>query len=70
MSNWNLEGLSVTGKYMGEYPVSGRVVLSRVKYGGGIQHTIVLDSPLYLYERMRDRVLLDHENVESVRSAA
>jgi hypothetical protein len=70
MTNWNLEGLHVTGNYMGDYPVSGRVVLSRVKYGGGVQHTVVLDSPLYLYETVRERVLLDHENVDSVRSAA
>jgi hypothetical protein len=70
MSNWNLEGLSVTGRYMGDYPVSGRVVLSRVKYGGGVQHTVVLDSPLSLYESVRERVLLDHENIDSVRSAA
>ena len=70
MSNWNLEGLSVTGRYMGEHPVSGRVVLSRVKYGGGVQHTIVLDHPVQIYDSMRDRLLLDNENVSSVRSAA
>jgi hypothetical protein len=70
MSNWNLEGLSVTGRYMGEFPVSGRVVLSRVKYGGGIQHTVVLDEPIQIYNAVRDRVLLDHENVEFVRSVA
>jgi hypothetical protein len=70
MSNWNLEGLSVTGRYMGEYPVSGRVVLSRVKYGGGIQHTVVLNEPIQIYNAVRDRVLLDHENVEFVRSVA
>ena len=58
----------MTGNYMGDHPVSGRVVLSRVKYGGGVQHTVVLDSPLRLYETVRDRVLLDHENVVRVRS--
>jgi hypothetical protein len=69
MTNWNLEGLHVTGNYMGDHPVSGRVVLSRVKYGGGVQHTVVLDQPLHFYETVRDRVLLDHENVVRVRSA-
>ena len=68
--SWNLEGLRVTGMYMGEYPVSGLVELSRVKYGGGVQHTVVLDKPLELYSRVRYRVLLDHENVVRVRSAA
>jgi hypothetical protein len=70
MSNWNLEGLHVTGMYMGDYPVSGRVVLSRVKYGGGVQHTVVLDNPINVYSSERDRVLLDHQNVVRVRSAA
>ena len=27
---WNLEGLRVEGLYMGEFPVEGRVELSRV----------------------------------------
>ena len=68
--NWNLEGLYVTGMYMGEYPVAGRVESSRVKYGGGIQHTILLDKPLDIYSRVRERVALDHEEVVRVRSAA
>ena len=67
--SWNLEGLKVTGMYMGEFPVSGRVELSRVKYGGGVQHTVVLDEPIQVYNAVRDRVLLDHENVVRVRSA-
>ena len=66
--NWNLEGLKVTGMYMGEFPVTGRVELSRVKYGGGIQHTVVLDEPIQVYSSVRDRVLLDHENVVRVKS--
>jgi hypothetical protein len=70
MSNWNLEGLHVTGMYMGEFPVSGRVESSRVKYGGGIQHTVVLDQSVEIYSQVRDRLLLNHENVNRVRSAA
>ena len=70
MSNWNLEGLRVTGLYMGVFPVSGRVELSRVKYGGGVQHTVVLDQTVQIYGQVRDRLLLDHENVSTVRSAA
>jgi len=66
MSNWNLENLRIEGMYMGKFPVSGRVSLSRVKYGGGIQHTVVLDAPIEVYSAMRDRVLLDHENVVRV----
>lgn len=70
MGNWNLEGLRVTGMYMGEFPVSGRVESSRVKYGGGVQHTVVLDEAIQVYSAVRDRVLLNHENVTRVRSAA
>lgn len=68
--NWNLEGMKVWGNYMGEFPVSGRVELSRVKYGGGIQHTVVLDEPIQLPWRSepKDRVLLDHQNVVRVAS--
>lgn len=68
--NWNLEGLRVYGRYMGEYPCSGRVESSRVKYGGGIQHTIVLDEPLQFRWRSEPttRVLLDHEYVERVQT--
>ena len=70
MSNWNLEGLHVTGLYMGVFPISGRVELSRVKYGGGVQHTVVLDQTVQIYGQVSDRLLLDHENVSAVRSAA
>lgn len=61
--NWDLTGLHVTGMYMGDFPVQGRVESSRVKYGGGIQHTVVLDQPIQVYSATRERVLLDHENV-------
>jgi hypothetical protein len=66
--NWNLEGLHVTGLYMDEFPVAGLVTLSRVKYGGDIQHTVVLDEPIQVYNAVRERVLLDHKNVTRVQS--
>lgn len=66
--SWNLEGLSVSGVYMGVFPVSGRVELSRVKYGGSISHHIVLDAPITVYGAVRERVILEHSEVSSVRS--
>ena len=63
---WNLEGLRVHGNYMSEFPCSGRVESSRVKYGGGIQHTVVLDRPIQVYSSVRNRVLLDHSDVVKV----
>jgi len=67
---WNLEGLTVRGLYMGEYPVSGRVELSRVKYGGEVVHTVVLEKPLNLRWRTEpaERLLLEHKYIEQVRS--
>ena len=66
--SWNLEGLHVEGNYMGDIPVKGFVESSRVKYGGGVQHTVVLYTPISVYNATRDRVLLDNENVTRVRS--
>ena len=52
MNDWyfNLEGLHVTGMYMGEFPVSGLVELS---HGGGDQHTILLDEPITIDNTIR-----------------
>jgi len=70
---WNLEGMHVTGTYLGgDYTVSGYVESSRVKYGGGVQHTVILDEPIKFRWRAEptSRLLIDHENVVSVRDHA
>lgn len=64
---WNYEGMTVTGKYLGEFPVSGVVELSRVAYGGRVKHTIVLTEPIVVYGAERDRVILDMAEIEQVR---
>lgn len=64
---WNYEGMTVTGKYMGEFPVSGVVELSRVAYGGRVKHTVVLPAPINVYGAERDRVILDMAEIEQVR---
>ena len=66
--SWNLEGLHIEGNYMGDIPVKGRVESSRVKYGGEVQHTVVLYSPISVYNATRDRVLLENQYVTRVRS--
>ena len=63
---WNLEGLTVRGSYMGEFPVSGTVELSRVKYGGGVCHHIKLDECVNVYGATRDRVILNHSEINQV----
>lgn len=65
--NWILEGMRVTGKYLREYPVTGVVELSRVAYGGYVKHTVVLDNPIEIYGSIRDRVILNHFEIETVK---
>jgi hypothetical protein len=55
MEQWDLEGLTVTGLYLGLIPVKGNVDLSRVEYGGEV------------YGEMRERVILMHKHISSIR---
>ena len=68
MRNWNLEGMRVTGLYMGTMRIAGRVDVSRVKYGGGVSHHIVLDNPIVVYGTKRERLILEHRDVDQVLS--
>jgi hypothetical protein len=51
---------------MSEFRVSGRVEQSRVRYGGGVSHHVVLDAPVTVYGAVRDRVILEHELIEQI----
>ena len=64
--SWNLEGMIVTGMYLDMFPVRGRVDISRVKYGGEVSHHMMLDEPVEIFNTMRDRVILDHKQVQTV----
>jgi len=68
--SWNREGQRVTGVYLKSYfkpyTVIGTVENSRVKYGGTVQHTIVLDQPMKILGTLRDRVLLDEDDLLTV----
>ena len=66
---WNLEGLCVEATYLEDYAVEGRVESSRVSYGGGVKHTIVLRNPMMIYGTKRDRIIIDHETVNRVKNA-
>ena len=63
---WNLENMYVSGKYMGEFPITGKVRLSRVKYGGGISHHIDLIEPMEIYGNIRESVILNHSEIETI----
>lgn len=60
---WNLEGQTVRGAYFG-LPVEGIVTLSRVKFGGTVQHTIDLFRPITLFSTTeKTTVLLDANEI-------
>ncbi len=65
--SWVLDGQKVKAKYLGE-TVTGVVVDSRVKYGGKVQYTVELDSPVQFRWRNEptDRVLVDHDELLEV----
>ena len=63
---WNLEGSRIAATYLEEIPVVGRVTLSRVAYGGRVNHHIQLDTPINLYGEQRDSVIVEHSTVERV----
>ena len=54
---WNLEGQTVRGAYFG-LPVEGIVTLSRVKFGGTVQHTVELFFPITMFGSERTTVLV------------
>ena len=64
--NWNLEGLRVSATYLEEIPVTGHVTLSRVAYGGRVNHHIQLDTPINIYGAERDSVIIEHSTIERV----
>lgn len=64
--DWNLEGKQVNGLYMGLFPYTGKVVESRVKYGGNVQHTVVVDKPFKVHGAVRDRVLVSITEINRV----
>ena len=65
---WDYSGLYVVGRYMGDIPIRGLVESSRVKYGGNVCHTVVLDEPVNVYGSLRDCVILDMSEIERVMS--
>jgi hypothetical protein len=66
--SWNLEGLRVKATYLDMFPVTGVVTLSRVAYGGSVNHHITLDTPITVYGAVRDSVIIEHSQVQQVMS--
>lgn len=65
---WNLECLNIVAMYYSK-EVRGFVTNSRVKYGGKVQHTVRLDTPLEttgVYGEPRYTCLIDHEEIIAI----
>ena len=62
--SWNKEGQQITAMYQGQQ-VTGTVESSRVKYGGKVQHLLILDKPIQLRWRTEptDSLLIDEDKV-------
>jgi hypothetical protein len=71
---WNLEGAFVEGNYCGDIPVSGVVTLSRVAYGGRVEHHIELGHGINWQNRIvrpkGDTVILDNNAIICVKDFA
>lgn len=68
---WNLEGMFVSAKYMGEFDVRGKVSLSRVKFGGEVSHHIELEQPINVYGRIRnagENVIISNHEIYQISS--
>lgn len=64
--SWNLEGKRINGLYLGLFPYCGRVVESRVKYGGNVLHTVVIDEPIKVYGDVRERINVVAEEINRI----
>lgn len=59
---WDLTGKYINGLYLGLFPYMGQVESSRVKYGGKVQHTVLLTEPIKVYGEVRERILVEDFN--------
>jgi hypothetical protein len=59
--SWDRTGQTIRGVYLDMAPYMGRIVDSRVKYGGTVQHTVELFSPIRVLndQQMRTRILVN-----------
>tara|TARA_Y100000389_G_scaffold200089_1_gene239807 strand:+ start:1103 stop:1378 length:276 start_codon:yes stop_codon:yes gene_type:complete len=65
---WNLQGMQVWGTYLDEAEVSGRVTLSRVAYGGGVEHHVKIDEGFSIANGRVNRpagdvIIIHHQNI-------
>jgi hypothetical protein len=61
--SWILDGQKISACYLG-IAVTGRVISSRVKYGGKVQYALELDEPVQLPWRAEPTSMLLVDNDE------
>lgn len=69
MKSWIREGQVVKAKYLDSYLVQGEIISSRVKYGGKVQHTLVLDHELSTHgvtRKSNEIILIDESEIIEV----
>ena len=67
-SNFCREGQTIKGRYLG-IEVQGKVLFSRVKYGGRVEHRVETTLPYEFLQEVRETgsiVLVDEDTVKSV----
>lgn len=60
---WDREGEEVVFKYHRSVPCSGKITSSRVLYGGNVQHTVLLDSPVEIRGYVRNIVCVQETDL-------
>ncbi len=60
---WNKDGSTIKALYLSEYPVTGVVTESRVRYGGQVSYHIDLVEPLYVFGSVRECVIVNENQV-------
>lgn len=62
---WNKDGSTIKAEYVDGSLIVGVVTESRVKYGGKVQYTVQMDTPVMLRYRSEPTytVLIDEDNV-------
>jgi hypothetical protein len=63
MNDWNLEGQTVNGYYVGTFPVTGTVITSYVMLSGRVKHSVKLNEPIEILGSQRDIVILNHQEL-------
>jgi hypothetical protein len=63
---WIKDGKRVTARYLGSDSVTGLVVESRVRYGGKVSYTVILDKPVQFRWRSEPTtvVIVDENEID------